>query len=104
MEDITVPKGDYGYDLTFTVNDSSGTAYPLSGYTITLKVWNFGVSGTLLISSACTPVVAASGTCKYTVKNEDFDTVGVFDAELELTQTGKVESVQPFNITVAESG
>ncbi len=104
MEKITVPKGDKGYDLSFTVTDSSASAYDLSGYLVTLKVWAAKVSGTLLIDSNCPVDTAASGTCHYTVANGDFDTVGRYIAELELTKSGVIESTENFSITVVESG
>jgi hypothetical protein len=102
MADLTVPKGDYGYDINFTVKDADAVAYNLTGYTITLKVWSKGVAG-LLLSGACTIVVAASGTCKYSVAAGNFSVAGTYDAELELTKSGIVESTVAFTIAVGES-
>lgn len=104
MERIFVPKDDVGYEIDFTINDSDGDAYDLNGYTVTLKMWIKGVSGTLLIDSACSPRVAADGTCYYTILANDFEAVGEYQAELELTQSGIVESTETFEIIVAESG
>ena len=104
MQRITIPKSDYGFDIDFTVQDSSGSAYDLTGYTVTLKVWSPGVPGTLLIDDSCTIDDASSGTCHYSVSSGDFDTVGIYHGELELTQAGIVESTEVFGITVSESG
>jgi len=104
VETITISKGDYGFYLSFTVNDSDDEAYDLTDYTITLKVWAPGKPETLLIDSACSPVVAASGTCRYLVQEENFDTKGRYVGELELTEEGVIESTEPFVIVVKESG
>ena len=105
MSKLTVALNDFGYRLSFTVQDSSGTAYSIATYTVTLKVWKQGVPGTLFLEEACTPLVAADGTCYYDVKDDDFDTGGRYSAELELTiGATNVESTETFTITVLESG
>ena len=101
---LTIPKGDYGYNLNFTVQDADGNAFNLTGYTITLKVWAPNVPGTLKFSGACTIDVAASGTCHYVLVSGNFDTVARYQAELELTKSGVVSSTRPFIIVVEESG
>ena len=103
-ENITIPKGDYGFNLAFTVTDSGGTAYNLTGYTITLKVWKASAPGKLLLEGVGDITVAASGTCYYTVASGDFDTLGTYVYELELTKTGVVESAQTGTLTVIPSG
>ena len=40
MAGLTVPKGDFGYYINFTVTDDDDAAYNLSGYTVTLKIWD----------------------------------------------------------------
>jgi len=102
MADLTVPKGDYGYQLVFTVQDSAGDAYNLTDYTITLKVWREGLPG-LIMSGVCTILVAASGTCHYVVVAGAFNRAGNYKAELELTKSGTVESTQNFDLEVEQS-
>jgi len=105
METITIPKGDIGFNLAFTIQDSDGDAYNIGTYTVTLKMWEVGSPGTLLLEEECTETVAASGTCYYTVETTSFDTVGRFRAELELTtSTTIIESTEVFEIIVVESG
>lgn len=104
MADLTIPKGDKGYYLNFTVKDNSGTAYDLTDYTITLKVWSINAPDTLLVSGACSIVVAASGTCRYNVADGDFDTEGTYMLELELTKSGVIESTKAYTVDVVESG
>ena len=102
-ENLTVPQGDYGYNLDFTLYNADGTAKVLTDYTITLKVWSPGVPGTLLLEGVCDPDVAASGTCHYEVAEGDFDIVGRFLYEIELTQANITESAKNGSLTVVES-
>ncbi len=101
---LTVPKNDKGYYLSFTVKDSAGDAYNLTDYTIKLKVWSAGSPSTLIVDGTCSIVVAASGTCRYLVTATDFTVKGLYSAELELTKTDVIESTTAFTIEVKESG
>ena len=102
MADLTIPKGDYGYYLSFIVKDSAGAAYDLTGYTITLKVWRQNVPG-LLMSGDCTIILAANGICHYMIVAGAFSQAGTYQAELELTKSGVVESTRNFVLEVGES-
>ena len=104
MEEIIVPKGDFGYNINFTVTDANDDAYDLTDYTVTLKLWRPSNPGTLILEEECTIDVAASGTCHYTVQSGDFDTTTTYAGELEATATGKEESVKKFRLVVSESG
>lgn len=104
MADLAIPQNDAGYYLNFTVQDSTGTAYNLTDYTIKLKVWTTGRPATLFLTGTCSIVVAASGTCRYLVATTDFPNKDVYSAELELTKTGIVESANKFSLEVTESG
>jgi hypothetical protein len=103
MADLTIPQGDKGFNLAFTVKDADDDAYDLTDYTITLKVWKAGVPGTLILSEACTPDVEASGTCHYTVQAGDFDSVSKYKMELELTKSGVIESTKNYDLVIEES-
>ncbi len=104
MVNCKLAKGDKGYNLGFTITDSAGTAFNLTGYTITLKVWRTDRPGTLLVNGTCTPVSEPAGTCRYAIATSDFLTTGKFMAELELTAAGVIESTENFIIEVRESG
>ena len=109
MEKITIPKGDEGFNLEFTVKDSGGTVVDLTNYNaVNIKMWIPGVPGTLLLDKACSNL-ASDGTCNYNVDESDFASgtypaTGRYHAELELTNTGVVESTENFGITIVESG
>ena len=104
MADVIIPQNDQGFYLNFTVEDSDENAYNLSGYTIKLKVWKKYEPSVLLLTGTCSIVDAASGTCRYLIAEDDFEDVGLFEAELELTKTGIIESTESFEIEVVESG
>jgi hypothetical protein len=104
MNDLLIAKGDKGYNLAFTITDDLGLAKNITGYVITLKMWQPGVPGTLLISGACVIDVAASGTCHYVLAAADTVSVGRYLAELELTVGGVIESTELFSIVIQESG
>ena len=101
---MQVPKGDFGYYLDFVVKDSVAEIYPLTDYTITLKVWAASNPDETLVSGACEIVDAASGTCRYLLVSGDFDTPGRYKYELELTKTGAKESTVAYDLEVVESG
>jgi hypothetical protein len=104
MADLTIPKGDYGYYINFTVQDSDGNAYDLTDYTIKWKVWAKGSPNNLLLNGSCSIVTAGSGTCRYAITSTDFNTKGLYNFELELTQSGIEESTRTYELEVTESG
>lgn len=104
MADLTIAQNDKGYYLNFTITDSAGAAYNLTGYTIKLKVWYANKADTLIVDGTCTIVSAALGTCKYLVTATDFITIENYYGELELTKSGIIESTERFTIEVKESG
>lgn len=103
MADISVPKGDKGFYLVFTVQDSTGAAYNLNGYTIKLKVWKLGGSDAPIVEGTCNIISEAGGTCRYKIAASDFLVVGLYKCELELTKTDTIESTRSYILEVTES-
>lgn len=103
MSDITIPKGDKGFNLNFTVQNSDGTAFNLTDYTVTLKVWPQNIPGNPIVNAACTIDVAANGTCHYEVVTGNFAYEGNYLLELELTKSGIIESTRNYTLRVEES-
>jgi hypothetical protein len=101
---LTVPRNDKGYYLNFTVQYADGTAFNLTGYTIGVKVWAPGRPDNPVLSGTGAIVVAASGTCKYLITATDFPNAGLYNLELELTQSGVIESTRSYILEVSESG
>lgn len=104
MQTLSIKQSDYNWDANFTITDSTGTAYNLTGYTITFKMWREGDKGNLVVNGTGSIVVAASGTCKYTSVAADFAVAGDYLAEIELTKSGTIESSETFMVSVEESG
>ena len=102
--DLTIPQNDYGFYLNFTITDSDGAAFNLTGYTASFKMWLANNPDDLIVDGACSIISAAAGTCRYLAVDGDFDTINNYRAEIELTQAGVVESTDYFTIAVKESG
>ena len=103
-EHIYIPKGDYGYDIAFTLYNGTGDVFNPTGYTVTLKVWTYDLPSSLLLTGVGGITDAPNGKVYYTIANHDFDTEGVFLAEIELTKAGIVESFRTHVLHVTESG
>jgi len=101
---IKIPKGDFGFNITFTVQNANGGIFVLTDYTIKFNVWTAGSPGSLLLAGTVVIDVAASGTCHYPVVTTNFDTAGNFKWELEMTKTGVNESTVSGDLIVYESG
>ena len=103
MADLTIKKDNYGFDIQFTVKKADETLKDLTGYTVTLKVWkedadNVKFSGTCTLDDDPT-----SGKCYYTAQETDFDTLGGYNGELELTKSGERLDTKTFTIAVKET-
>lgn len=96
---IKVVKNDKGYDINFTLQDANGAAYDLTGGTLSLKAQKHG-NPSLAFTGAMALVVAASGTCKYTVANGDFDEIGHYYAEIEASFSAGAKIVTWHNIVI----
>jgi len=104
VADITVYKGDYGYDLQFTITDVDGDPINLTGATITFRVAAYDDSE-LLVNGSCVIVVAADGTCVYTTASGDFDDADDYEAELRIVYGGATPrrfTIQNMNLKVEE--
>jgi len=87
---VNIVAGDYGFDMNFTVTDSDGAALNLTSVSSVLfKTRIQGTSGEAALIGSCTIDVAASGTCHYTVEENDMDDVGRFEWELEAIYSNK---------------
>ena len=103
-KDIYIPKGDYGYNIAFTLYDGTGDVFNPAGYVVTLKVWTYDIPSTLLLTGVGGITSPADGKVYYTIASGDFNTEGVFIGEIELTKAGAVESFRTHVIHVTESG
>jgi hypothetical protein len=108
---IVVKAGDYGYPLNFVIynpKDSTHSApwlKDVTTYTGKFKVWKPGTPDQPLVEGACTKLLGTDGIMIYTVLTGDFDKadVGNWEAEVELTKSGVVESTLTTTLVVEES-
>lgn len=84
---INVIQNDTGYDINFTLKDANDAAVDLTSGNLLLKAQKQG-DAIIKFSGSMTIVVAASGTCKYTVAPTDFDEAGDYYAEIQVTYAG----------------
>lgn len=106
MANWHVVEGTVGYDQPFTIESPSGTAKNLTGYTLTMYVWNPGESSELF-NGTCTTLVAASGTCKYTFATGDVDDAAVelnveYLWSIKLTKGSEVLFTTPQTLDIME--
>jgi len=101
MADWTLVEGDEGYDQSFTVTDVDGGAFDLTGYTITLVVWDS--SGTVLFSGGCVSAEPETGVCTYTIADGDLDTPGDYWWRIKLTSNSTVtQSTTPATLEIKD--
>lgn len=87
MTSINVYQNDKGYDIDFTLKDANEVAVDLTGATLIFRTQKQGEAAQKFAGNMAL-VVAASGTCKYTVVDGDFDEAGDYYAEIQATFGG----------------
>lgn len=99
---LEVVRNDKLYDIELTVYDYANVVHDLTGTTIKIKAAAVG-GDALELEGDCDLVVAANGTCKYTVQDGELATVGRYHAELEITYSGgKIITTKRFDIQVVK--
>lgn len=103
---IRLTKGDQNYYIKFRVLDGNAKPMDLSSKTITFKARLRG-SSILKITGACEEISPeeplTAGFCCYFVKEGDFDTAGLYDAELEITNvSGEILTAPGIEIVVVD--
>lgn len=89
---ITIVQGDYGYDLNFTLKDSAGVTVDLTGAVLTFSAQS-NSDGAVYFSNPMDVLSTSSGTCKYTVQQNDFLVAGSFSGEIQLNFSAGTEIV-----------
>jgi hypothetical protein len=83
---LVVKVNNFGFDLTFSIQNANGTPRDLTGMNVTLYVYTQEQEPTMLFSGACTnSLTPTDGTCTYLVASTDLSKIGTYDAELEMT-------------------
>jgi len=71
-----------GFNIQFTLKFNNNEVFDLNRYTVTFKAREYNAEENQ-IEAECTIINATSGICIYTVNENDFDTIGRFETELE---------------------
>ena len=85
-------EGDVGVVYTFIVREMDDSLVDLTGATITLKMKKTNATANK-VSVACALSLPLEGKCTYTVTGTDFDTAGVYDAELQVVLSGVTSTI-----------
>lgn len=99
---LQVVQNDFGYDLSFQLEDATGADLDISGATLAFRAQSES-DYAVKFENAMAVVNASSGTCKYTVRSTDFVVSGGWSAQVVvtynsgevLTFTGIVVTVEP---------
>jgi hypothetical protein len=83
---LVLKVNNFGFDLTFTIQNADGTPRDLTGMEVDLYVFTQEQAPTMLFTGPCTlSLTPTDGKCTYTVLSTDLSQIGTFDAELEMT-------------------
>jgi hypothetical protein len=100
---ITVVQNDYGYLLSFTLQDSQGNIFNLTGasslYFRTQMVGNSSINS----SGSMSVLSATAGTCSYTVAKTDFTVAGLYNAQIEVNFSGQTVTWSNLQLEVSPS-
>jgi len=102
---IEVVKNDKLYDLNLKCCNASGAGVDLTGYSeIRLKIFKSGAAS-CKVDAVANIVIddVANGKLHYVVQQGDFDKVGAFSVEIQVTWTaGKILTYRGLTIHVVE--
>jgi len=104
MTEITIKKGAYGEPLALTVTDDDDDAIDLSGYTLSLKVWEDYDPDTVIWTLTGTATDATNGVADFAITVTDFITAGIYYGEVNMVETGvAIRKSKTIKIIVEES-
>lgn len=95
---IEVVQNDQGGYLEFTLQDANGDAFDITGATLKFQFKEEGSSTTS--SKSMTIQDGSNGVCRYTIQSGDFDNVGRYDAEIQVTNGSVITTYPHIQITV----
>lgn len=86
---IETVQGNYGYNLPFTLTDSSGTPIDLTNATLAFEA-QLDSDNSVQFSGAMVIDTAISGICHYEVAQTDFPQAGIWNVQIIATYAGEV--------------
>lgn len=101
MPTLELVRGDVNYDLEFTIRDAEEALVDLTNSTVKFKCKKYGATSVHINEDCTLAGDPTTGVCYYTVTDGDFDTIGTYRAELEVTWTGgKVLTAKDLSIII----
>lgn len=94
MADFSIKQGDLNPALSFQLLDSNNVPTNLTGHTVKLRMWKQG-SQANKVYSACVIDDPPNGIAHYAWSVNDTDTVGLYYAEIEDTDSGGKKQTPP---------
>lgn len=83
---LLVVQNDFGYDLSFSLQDNNGVAIDLSGSTLQF-IAQLESDANIQFQNSMTIVSASTGLCKYTIQSTDFVASGLWNGQIRVTYT-----------------
>ncbi len=104
MQTLAFYKGDVNFDIEFQLKNQDGTPYDLTGHSARFKM-SRDFTGTPKVDSNMAITDSPNGLCQYKFINTDLDTVGRYNAEVEVTETvtGKILTFRVATVEVRPS-
>jgi len=97
---LQVVQNDFGYDLSFSLEDATGAVLDISGASLSFKAQTDG-DYTVKFQNPMIVVSASQGSCKYTVRSTDFVLAGTWSAQIVVTYlTGEVLTFSGITVQV----
>lgn len=91
---------NYGFNILFKIiEEDTKEPKDLTGYDAVFKMWIPG-SYSSFLEGVCNIHDADKGECIYLVKDGDFDELGKYYAEIELTKNGVLEDTETFEVVI----
>ena len=84
---------DVEQQLTFTIKSEDGNIVDLTGDVVLFKMRQINTTS-LKVDTVCVLDNPSIGLCSYESSSGDLDTIGVFDAELQVTQGTQVTTIR----------
>jgi hypothetical protein len=104
---IEVSQNNYSHVISDILENSDGSPFNLTGYTVNFVLWHPSFPQYILVNNAASVVTPASGTVQYSVQKADFPQVGTFSQQwiaTPISGSGTISfPVVPNTVTVEES-
>jgi len=95
-------RNDYGFVMTFTITDSDDAVVDLTGNTAIYFKMALPGATTCKVKGTCVSASPTTGVATYTVQSGDFDTIGIYNQEIEIQYALKVITASGEQISVVE--